>query len=249
MSNSASTKPPITKTGIQGFLLWFAREQPALYAKVAPTLPKVAPKAFSGYTARAKRLGAIYRSKFARYKVGVSGLADYSSYSLSAGYVNAPSVDPITVNYTAQLSVAPSYTSAVGASAPLYASYVNAPSYTAQSPATLTTNDANSMSTPTLAPIAAAANSGTSSTTTANAIGAVIGAAATVAMTAAQAAAQQNVVQTQLQRAAAGLTPLNTSLNALGVPTVAGTMDSGTLLLLGGAALLLFLLMGSKSSV
>ena len=245
MAKPASSAPPITKTGIQGFLLWFQREQPALYTKIAPSIPKVAPKAFSNYNARRKRLGAIYKNKFAKYKVGVGGFADYSSYSLPTLYVSAPSESPITVNYTSQLST-PAYTTNPSVTV----------DYSAQlTPSYDSSNVGANLATPTVntgsqSPVAAAANSGIASTGTAAAIGTLIGAAGAVYLNNSQASLLQSAVQTNLQRAAAGLPPLNTSLNALGVPTVTSTgTSSGTLLLLGGGALILLMLMGgSKSS-
>jgi hypothetical protein len=235
MTSSASSAPPITKTGIQGFLLWFKREQPAIYNKIAPSIPKVAPKAFSNYTARRKRLGAIYRRTFARHRVGISGIGDYTSYSLPTLYVTAPASTPVTVDYTAQLS-APLYANPVTVN---YTSQLTAPSYDSSAVG-------NNLSTPTAnvpsSPVASAANTGVVGTGTATAIGALIGAAGAVYLTNQQAALQQAAVQTNLTRAAAGLPPLNTSLNALGVPTVASSSDGGTLLLLGGAALLLMML-------
>ncbi len=237
---SSSTAAPITKTGVQGFLLWFKREQPALYNKIAPSIPKVAPKAFSNYTARRKKLGAIYRSQFSRHKVGVGRLSDYSSYSLSPIYVTAPSVSPITVDYTSQLT------------APSYASYAASPTvdYSSQLASNPITTSVGAGAAPTLSsPVASAANTGSIGTGVTSAIGSLIGAAAAVVMNNQQAAALQSAVNTNLSRAAAGLAPLNTSVNSLGVPTVTstGSMSSGTLLLLGGAAILAVMLLGGGS--
>jgi hypothetical protein len=96
-------------------------------------------------------------------------------------------------------------------------------------------------------PVATAANTGVSSTPVASAIGSVIGAASSVYMTSQQAALQNSIVQTNLQRAAAGLPPLNTSLSASGVPIVSstGTLgSSGMLLMLLGGGLLLWAVAG-----
>lgn len=216
---------PITATGIKGFLLWFAREQPALYAKIAPQLPKVAPKAFGNYLQDRRKLRAIYRSGVVRRAgVGISGFGDY--YTLPEISVSAPAYTstPVTVNYSAQLAPV-SYTSSV---TPL----------------------STSVDTGTLSPVAIAANSGTASTSVANAIGQTVAAAASIYMTNQNAALQQSVVQSQLARAAAGLPPLNTSLAQLGIPqaTTGGTLSTGGMLLLGGAALLALLLSSGKSS-
>lgn len=52
--------PKIHDTGPRGFLKWFRREQPAIYAQIAPKLQKLAPQAFSSY------MGGGWR----RYKLG-----------------------------------------------------------------------------------------------------------------------------------------------------------------------------------
>ncbi len=217
---------PITQTGIKGFLLWFQREQPALYNKIAPTLPTVAPKAFGSYLVKQKNLRQLYMGKYAR-RVAMHGFADYSSDTLPTLYVSAPSIpDPVTVNYTSQLTAPISYDSS---SIPLSTSAV---------------------STLAASPIANAANTGSIASSVANAIAQTVGAASKVYMTNTQAAQQQSVVASQLARASAGLPPLNTSLNQLGVPTVStgGSISSSTLMIVGGAALLAILLSsGGKS--
>lgn len=98
--------------------------------------------------------------------------------------------------------------------------------------------------------VAQAANTGSSSSSIASAIGGIIAGASTLYMTQQQLATQQQVVQTQLARAAAGLPPLPASLSNLGVPQVAVGLSAGTstILVVGGAALLLVLMMSSKKS-
>lgn len=229
---TATSPKPITTTGIKGFLLWFQREQPGLYNKIAPKLPALVPKAFSNYTATQKHLKKVYQGSFAKRATnGMSGLADYSSYELPALYVTAAStadVDPISVNYSSQLAPV-SY-------------YAN--------PATFTTPvDTGDLSTVSVPPVTAAANTGTASNGIASAIGQTVGAAASIYMTNAQAALQQSVIQSQLARAQAGLPPLNTSLNQLGIPTVStGSLSTGSMMLLGGAALLAIMLAGGSSA-
>lgn len=225
---------PITTTGIKGFLTWFAREQPALFNQIAPKLPSMVPAAFSNYTARAKKLKAIYKS-------GVSGIgrfADYSSYSLAPIYVTAASTssDPIAVNYDSSLqnvtggSVAVNYDSTL---------------------TPINTGDLDTGTTPTttIPPVAAAANSGSASQPIANAIAQTIGAAASVVMTNNAAAAQQALVQQQLARAQAGLPPLNTSVNSLGIPTVTSTSSTTmtSLLILGAGVAAVLFLTGDKN--
>jgi hypothetical protein len=208
-STVATPKPPITQTGIKGFLLWFQREQPAIYAKIAPQLPAAAPKAFSNYNATVKsRLGRLATVNN-RYNVN----NPFRRRAPQIGELFSPQVTeiytPIDVDASdvsdVNIPVVPddSVTAAVNA------------------PVDVGTIDAGDVS-----PVASAANSGISSSPTTSAIGSVIGAASAVYMTSQQAALQQQLVNTNLQRAAAGLPPLNTSVNSLGVPTV-GT--SGTL--------------------
>lgn len=247
---TASSAAPITQTGMKGFLLWFAREQPAIFKSIATKIPKVAPKAFSNYTARRKKLGAIYRSKFLKNQSGitkhVAGLGDYGSYgsyvSYSASNLGVSYGAPISVNYTAQLSNAYTASPTVDYTAQL-------PTYTASTdPGALNTVNTGSSSTVGIPPIAGAANSGVIGTSTTGAVGALIGAAAVAAgLTAQQTSAQQSAVNQNLARAAAGLPPLNTSVNSLGVPTVgSGSLSAGTLLLLGGAAIIALFMLGEK---
>jgi hypothetical protein len=225
-----SSKSPITQTGVKGFLIWFQREQPGLFDKIAPQLPKVAPKAFGHYLTDRARMQRLYKAKFSQ-KTGVAGFGDTgAAYSLPELTVSAPVVAPITVNYTAQLT-APS----------AYAAYASTPQ-----------SSVYAGSTPTLPPVTAAANSGSLSTPVVSAIGAAVGAASAIYMTNQQAALQQSVIQSQLARAAAGLPPLNTSLAQLGVPTVAGggvfSSSSGLLLLALGIGAVMLLSSGSSSA-
>lgn len=96
--------------------------------------------------------------------------------------------------------------------------------------------------------VSQAANTGPASSSLANAIGSIIAGASSLYMTKQQLDIQNQVVQTQLQRAAAGLPPLPSSLANLGVPQVAVglTGATGGILLLGGGAILLFMLMSGK---
>jgi hypothetical protein len=231
-------KPPITATGFQGFLLWFQREQPSLFAKVAPQLPAAAPKAFSGYNARMGRriqnnLGA---TDFRRRRAPQIG--ELFAPSISELYIPI-SVDDSDVSEV-NIPVVPdqSVTDAVN-------SGVNVGTI---DPGPIpTVNSDGSVS----SPVAAAANSGSTSasTPTANAISSVIGAAASVYMTSQQAALQQSAVSANLARAAAGLPPLNTSLSALGVPIVSTTSSTTELFIFGGLALAAVLLLtGGKKS-
>lgn len=92
--------------------------------------------------------------------------------------------------------------------------------------------------------VTAAANAGGGSSSTTDLIGNLVKGVSSLYLTKQQADIQQQVVNTQLQRAAMGLPPLPTSLSNLGVPQVnvglsAGT---GTLIAVGGGLVLLYLL-------
>lgn len=97
--------------------------------------------------------------------------------------------------------------------------------------------------------VSQAANSGPASSSLASAIGSIISGASALYMTKQQLNIQQQVVNTQLQRAAAGLPPLPSSLSNLGVPQVAVGLTAGTgagIALIGGAFLLLMFMGGKR---
>lgn len=97
--------------------------------------------------------------------------------------------------------------------------------------------------------VAQAANNGSSSSSLASAIGGIIAGASTLYMTQQQLATQQQVVNTQLARAAAGLPPLPASMANLGVPQVAVGLSAGTgtaIAIGAGAILLLMVFSGSR---
>ena len=67
-------------------------------------------------------------------------------------------------------------------------------------------------------------------------------------MTKAQVTTNQAITNLQLQRAQAGLSPLNIGLGANGLPMFGSSLGGGTsLLLLGGGLLVLFMLMRGGS--
>jgi hypothetical protein len=228
---------PITDTGIRGFLKWFAREQPGLYKKIAPQLPKVAPAAFSDYdnggwrTAGLSRddavdtLNEIYRGSYAN-RVGMGRLSDYADY-LDPIVVYGTSGGSTGVNYTSELTAPSSYVS--------YTAPMTTP-IEATAPPTVDTSTA--------------ANNGVSSSAVTSAIGAVIGATSAAYLTSQQAALQNQIIQTQLQRAQSGLAPLTTSLNAAGIPTVSvgASLSGSNLLLLAGLGIGAVLLLSGGSS-
>lgn len=103
--------------------------------------------------------------------------------------------------------------------------------------------------TPPTVDVSQAANSGSTSSDLASAIGSIISGASALYMTKQQLGIQQQVVNTQLQRAAAGLPPLPASLSNLGVPQVSVGLSAGTgagIALAGGALLLVLMLAGGK---
>lgn len=110
--------------------------------------------------------------------------------------------------------------------------------------------DANSLSTPDL-PIdtADAANTGPSSTGIMDTIGSIVNGVfqAGLAFNSLQTAKQ--VTNLQLQRAQAGLPPLNIDMSRLGVPSVSVGLTSGTsqLVMYGVGALLVVMLIGGLS--
>lgn len=87
-----------------------------------------------------------------------------------------------------------------------------------------------------------AANSGGTSSSVTSWISSIVQGVSSLYLTKKQADIQQQVVNTQLQRAAAGLPPLPTSLANLGVPQVSVGLSSGTgtgiAIAVGGALLL-----------
>jgi hypothetical protein len=220
----------IKTTGIRGFLQWFAQDQPALYKKLAPTLPKVAPAAFSGYRKRMGALRSIYKSAPYTKRAAPERLGDY--YSLPTLYVSAPSytAPPITVDYTSQLSNNPiGYDSS------------NVVDYTSLN--TLPTDSSGNVVSAPSAPggsVAQAANTGSSNAGTVSAIGSSIASIASSFLSAANMASLMNLVGSQLARAQAGNNPANVSSGSLGVPRVTTTSSTTKMLLLlalaGGAA-------------
>jgi hypothetical protein len=75
--------PPVTETGIQGFLKWLQRENPTAYQQIAPALPAVDPRMFSDYSqsrAQIVRGRAGVASMAARAgRMGALGQAEYST--------------------------------------------------------------------------------------------------------------------------------------------------------------------------
>lgn len=92
-----------------------------------------------------------------------------------------------------------------------------------------------------------AANSGATCSSSLTGIANIINSVTGAALTAAQQAQYNQILQSQLGRASSGLPPLVLSSSGAGIPLLSGlTGSSGTLLLVGGAAVVLFLLFGRK---
>lgn len=189
----------ITETGVKGFLKWFAAAQPGLYTKVAPSVAKNVPGAFSDYHAGMWRVAGMSNSD-AVAKLG--RLGDNSALDLTPT-ISSMSFDP------------------------------------------------NSVSAPAAVDVSTAADSGGTSSSITDTIGSIVKGISTLYLTKQQANIQQQVVNTQLQRAALGLPPLPTSLSNLGVPQVSVGLSSGTggALAIAAAAIggiFLFGMMGKK---
>ena len=107
-----------------------------------------------------------------------------------------------------------------------------------------------SLATPPTVDVSTAANSGASSSGIASTISSIVGGISALYLTKQQANIQQQVVNTQLSRAAAGLPPLPASLSNLGVPQVSVGLSAGTgtgIAVAAGIGLLVLLfMMGGK---
>jgi hypothetical protein len=96
-----------------------------------------------------------------------------------------------------------------------------------------------------------AANSGTTCSSSLTGIANIINSVTGAALSASQQASYNQILQQQLARANSGLPPLTVSSSASGIPILSGLSGltsggTGTLLLVGGGAVLLYLLFGKK---
>ena len=231
----AATPAPITDTGMRGFLKWFKQNQPVIYANVAPKLAAAVPAAFSQYHAGGwkiaglstidarKKLNALYRGRYAsRQSMGALGYTNYATTG-SPDLLGIPSIAPGSI--AAQIANVPSPFSS-------YSNYASTPSYTSSPPSSGVSAFAPPVD------VATAANSGPTSSSIASTVGSLINTASSAFLTVNAAQAQSNLVNTNLQRAQAGLPPLTTAISSLGVPIITGTSffggSSGMLLLLLG---------------
>jgi hypothetical protein len=92
-----------------------------------------------------------------------------------------------------------------------------------------------------------AANSGTTCSSSLTGVANIISAVSGAALNASEASTYNSLVSTQLARAQQGLPPLTLSSTAAGIPTIPGlTSGTSAMVLLGGAAVVLYLLFGRK---
>lgn len=166
----------VNATGAQGFLKWLQQFQPAVYARIAPELPRKAPQLFSDFEAAGGVAGAAAR--------GMAGLSD-SSTDLGLQPIDLSAVDTM---------VAPTVD------------------------------------------VADAANAGPVDSSSASWLSSLINGVSSAFMTVSQAQTQQQIVAAQLQRAQAGLPPLNITPGAAGVPQISVGTSSSTILWAGAAA-------------
>jgi len=211
---------PVTDTGLRGFLKWFKQVQPNQYAQLAKVLPTKVPQAFNGYheggwvTAGMSRDSALNK---------LNGIYSGRSFARRPSQALGDYYACLGVTVSAPAYTATSYTSNVKSC------YFSTPIQVCTPTLAVCTSDA--------------ASTGMTSTATTGTVGAIVGAIAGAALTATQLAAQQQLVNTQLQRASAGLSPLTVGLNNVPVTgSTTGVFSGSTLLLLlllGGGVLLL----------
>jgi hypothetical protein len=215
----------IRETGIRGFLKWLQQAQPAIYAKAAPQITQKVPNAFSDYHAGGWRVAGLTHTQAVAKLNGVHGVHGLRSEAWSFGPRSQ------AASYS-QFGLLRSEVDAFGrrAQAGSYSQFGDVPTFSMAF-------DPNSVSAPTPVDVSTAANDGSTSSSLTDMIGGIVKGISSLYMTKQQADIQQQVVNTQLQRAAAGLPPLPTSLANLGVPQVSVGLSTGTgsALAIGGA--------------
>jgi len=218
--------PPIGQTGMRGFLLWYKREQPAIYAQIAPKIAAQQPSVFSDYvqsTAQRMRARAGVMSLSARAgRFRGLGQMYSSNDSLDPSQADEqwlatdPNIpDPNVINTFSNPTVDSSVAPPIG---------------------------------PTIDTASAANTGGGTSTPTTSWIGSLIQGATQLFTTQQQLQTASAITNLQLQRAQAGLAPLNIGMNANGIPTFSGMAAGSSTLLLVGGGLLLFMLMGRRGA-
>jgi hypothetical protein len=215
---------------MNGFLKWLQRENPVAYQHIAPSLPAVDPRMFSDYTQS--------RSQIVRGRAGAASLARRASMMHGLGAFGQTEYDSTLPEF----QVDPTQATANMVLAPSDLTPLNI----AVDDATLTT------AVPTNVDTTDAANQGSgTSTASTDWISSAVAGITSLFTTKAQLQTAQSITNLQLQRAQAGLSPLNIGLNANGIPTILGSAlaGSGSLLLIGGAILLFFMMkVGRKAA-
>jgi hypothetical protein len=215
----------IRETGIRGFLKWLQQAQPAIYAKAAPQITQKVPNAFSDYHAGGWRVAGLTHTQAVAKLNGVHGLrseaGSFGPRAQAGGYSQFGAMRSEAVSF-GRRAQAGSYSQfgALGLDPTFSMAF-----------------DPNSVSAPAPVDVSTAANDGSTSSSLTDMIGGIVKGISSLYMTKQQADIQQQVVNTQLQRAAAGLPPLPTSLSNLGVPQVSVGLSTGTgsALAIGGA--------------
>lgn len=203
MSAVPNTPAPITDTGMRGFLKWFKQNQPGIYQKIAPQLPALVPNMFSQYHAGGWK---------------IAGLSAIDARKKLASIYRGKFSDRSTMGNLGQYA---NYAGTGVGSA--YANYVGQAAGGSLAAA--------SAATP--VDVATAANIGPTASNIASTVGSLINTASTAYLTVNAAQAQSNLVNTNLQRAQAGLPPLTTAISSLGVPIITGTsLGNGNIMLL-----------------
>lgn len=227
MSSSGGFKPsalpPITETGMKGFFKWFQREQPEAYKSVlAPQVSSRYPQVFSDYNQSVTQhiRGLAGEASLIRRLRVRGGMGQITNIADSGlGYGQNPD---FTVNTTSMTGA--------GSDVPNIEMLNTLPA--------IDTADA------------ANTGAGTPTATTSGISSIISGITGLFTAYNTQQTAKA-ITNLQLQRAQQGLAPLNIGMNANGIPTItAGLMSggSGTLLLLGLAAVAALMLFGGMRS-
>ena len=219
-----SDQPPITATGMQGFLKWLQREQPVVYQQIAPQVQAQFPRVFSDYNqsmTQAIRSRAANAGLARRYRMR-GGLSGLGQGDMTDTYMTNPN---LTINVASLTGD--------GSDAPIIDT--SSPAFNLQTPAIDTADAANT-------------SPGTATGTT-NAIASMVAGITGLYTTVNQQQTANAITQLQLQRAQQGLSPLNIGMNANGIPTIAGlSAGSSSMLLIGVAAIAALFLFGGKKA-
>jgi hypothetical protein len=217
--------PPIQETGMKGYLKWLQREQPEVYKVMAPQLPVIAPAAFSHYT---QSVATTTRTMGALASLRRRNRGRFPGTMGGLGHFSA-------LNDTSS-----------GTGDLFQPDFLSTPSFDTSSDVQETITAAQGA---TLDTADAANSTGSTPTQQTTAIAQLAAGVTGLALFGEQASQANAINQLQLQRAAAGLSPLNIGMNANGIPTITGlATSSGTIILLLAVAAGAFLLFGSKKA-